>query len=90
MFKWKVRRDNIHTLTFPQATRALQYPIYMHSTSFSSLNEVFLRNETDGTFLLWHSNNEVAEMWLSYVKFENIVGKNRTETKSIETHIHNI
>lgn len=29
-------------------------------------------------------------MWLSYVKFENIVGKNKTETKSIETHIHNI
>lgn len=59
----------------------------MHSTSFYSLNEVFLTNETDRTFLLWHSNNEVAEMWLSYVKLENIGGKNKTESKSIGIHL---
>lgn len=56
----------------------------MHSTSFYSLNEVFLTNKTDRTF---HSDNEAAEMWLPYVKLENIVGKNKTESKSIGTHL---
>lgn len=78
------------TLTVRQATTALQYPIYTHRTSFSSLSEVFLTNERGRSSLLWHSNTDVAEMWLSCAKLGNIVGENKSESKSIRTHVHNI
>lgn len=63
--------------------------IYMHSTSFSSFNKGIFTNKTDRTFFFGTLLMSLLRCDC-HVKMENIVGKNKTENKSLGTHVHDI